>query len=65
MKLQRKASVASIILAAAWSLRLSPAGAQTPASPKSLDGLWVSDGYGDFLEFQQDSLRTYEITTLK
>lgn len=65
MKLQRNARLSAIILAAAaLSLRSLVAGAQTRPSPQSLDGLWLSDGYGDFLEFQGDSLRSYEITTL-
>jgi Peptidase family S41/Tricorn protease C1 domain len=63
--LQRKARLGAIIFAAAaLSIRPPFAGAQTQPSPQSLDGLWLSDGYGDFLEFQGDSLRGYEITTL-
>ena len=65
MKLRRKARLGAITFAAAaLSLRLPFAGAQTQPAPQSLDGLWLCDGYGDFLEFQRDSLRGYEITTL-
>jgi hypothetical protein len=65
MKLHREARLCAVIFAGA-ALSLGPrfAGAQTEGSPQSLDGLWLSDGYGDFLEFQGDSLRGYEITTL-
>ena len=40
------------------------ASAQTQPSAKSLDGLWLTDGYGDLIEFQGDDLRSFEITTL-
>jgi hypothetical protein len=65
MKLQGKVRLGAIVFAAAaLSLRPRFAGTQTQPSPQSLDGLWLSDGYGDFLESQGDSLRGYEITTL-
>jgi len=63
--LQRTARLGAIIFAAAaLSIRPPFVGAQTQPSPQSLDGLWLSDGYGDFLEFQGESVRGYEITTL-
>lgn len=49
--------------AVALSLDWPLAGAQAQPSP-TLDGLWLSDGYGYFFEFQGESLRAYEITTL-
>ena len=40
-----------IIVAGAMSLLLlAPAGAQTRLSKQSLDGLWLSDGYGKFCD---------------
>ncbi|HKE31162.1 MAG TPA: S41 family peptidase [Candidatus Angelobacter sp.] len=61
----RKARLCAIIFAAAaLSLHPSFAPAQTQPSPQSLDGLWLSDGYGDLVEFQGDTLRVYEITKL-
>ncbi len=32
------------------------------ASPESLAGLWLTDGYGELIEFQGDELRWFEIT---
>ena len=48
----------------ALSLDSPFADAQAQRSPQSLNGLWLSDGYGDFFEFQGDSLHSYETTTL-
>jgi hypothetical protein len=41
-----------------------PASASAQAQPPapSLDGLWLSDGYGELIEFQGDELRSFEIT---
>lgn len=65
MKLPRKARLWAIVFgAAALSFGSPGAGVQTRPFPQSLDGLWLSDGYGDFFEFQGDSLRSYEVTTL-
>src|SRR5579863_8196777 len=65
MKQQRNARLCAIVFGTA-ALTFGPpsAGAQTRPSPQPLDGLWLSDGYGGFFEFQGDSLRTYEITAL-
>ena len=41
-----------------------PVSAQTGSSTESLDGQWLTDGYGGFIELQGDTLRRYEITTL-
>src|SRR5262249_48150312 len=59
-----KAGLSAIIFAAGLMLHPSFAFAQTPPSPQSRDGPWLSDGYGDLVEFQGDSLRVYEITKL-
>jgi len=40
------------------------ASAQTRTYPRSLDGLWLTDGYREFLEFRGDDMRSYEITAL-
>jgi Peptidase family S41/Tricorn protease C1 domain len=38
--------------------------AQTPPIRQSLDGLWLTDGYGELIEIQGDNLRTYEVTSV-
>src|SRR5712692_1758453 len=38
------------------------AGAQAQPSTQSLDGLWLTDGYGELIEFQGEELRSFEIT---
>jgi hypothetical protein len=38
--------------------------AQTRTSPRSLDGLWLTDGYREFVQFRGDDMRSYEITAL-
>ena len=40
------------------------ASAQNQPLTKSLEGLWLTDGYGALIEFQGDDLRSSEITTL-
>src|ERR1700730_18161532 len=40
------------------------AGAQARPSTRPLDGLWLTDGYGELILFQGDALRTFEITKL-
>jgi len=65
LKLRRNTRLCAVVFGAAALLLGSPgADAQTQPSPQLLDGLWLSDGYGDFFEFQGDSLRLYEITAL-
>lgn len=65
MKLQRKAQLCGIIFSASGLFLLLPlASVQTNPTTQSLDGQWLTDGYGDLVEFQGDSLRGYEITTL-
>jgi hypothetical protein len=38
------------------------ASAQSQPSTQSLDGLWLTDGYGELIEFQGQELRRFEIT---
>ncbi len=38
--------------------------AQTRPAAQSLDGLWLTDGYGELLEVQGDHLRIYEVTSV-
>jgi len=65
MKLQRKARLGTIVfVAAALSLGLPLTGAEAQTPPQSLDGQWLSNGDGHFFEFQGESARDYEITTL-
>jgi hypothetical protein len=65
MKLQRKAWLCAIVFAASTLFLLPPsASVQTHPTTQSPDGEWLTDGYGDLVEFQGDSLRGYEITTL-
>ena len=65
MKLQRKARLGTIVfVAAALSLGLPLTGAEAQTPPQSLDGQWLSNGHGHFFEFQGESARDYEITTL-
>jgi Peptidase family S41 len=52
------------VIFAAWFLCPTFATAQTQRTTQPLDGLWLTDGYGDLVEFQGDSLRAYEITAL-
>ena len=65
MNLQCKVQHCVVVCASA-ALFLFPlsASAQNQRAMESLDGLWLSDGYGDLLEFQGNTLRGYEITTL-
>ena len=65
MNLQRKAELCIVVCASA-ALFLPPlsASAQVQRATESLDGLWLTDGYGELIEVQGDNLRAYEITTL-
>lgn len=64
MNQQRMARICAVTFLTAASI-LSPmlATAQNH-STESLDGLWLTDGYGELVEFQGDQLHIYEITTL-
>ena len=65
MNLPRKAELCMVVCASAASFLLpSSASARTQRATESLDGLWLTDGYGELIEVQGDSLRAYEITTL-
>jgi len=65
MNLERKAELC-IVVCVSTALFLLPisASAQIQQAAESLDGLWLTDGYGQLIEFQGDNLRAYEITTL-
>ena len=55
----------AIVFAASISFLLPPfARAQNHPTTLSLDGLWVTAGYGEFIEIKGNDLRVYEITTL-
>lgn len=58
-----RSHVAGWLLFAGVSLFSVPTRAQAPASVPSLDGLWLTDGYGRLIEFQGDELRRFEITS--
>jgi len=65
MNLQRKAELCIVLCAsAAFFLLPISASAQIQGATESLDGLWLTDGYGELIEVQGDNLRAYEITTL-
>lgn len=65
MNLERKVELCIVVCASA-ALFLLPlsASAQVQRPTESLDGLWLTDGYGQLIEVQGDNLRAYEITTL-
>jgi hypothetical protein len=65
MKPQHKAWLCAIIFAASASFLLPRfARAQNQPTTLSLDGLWLSDAYGELVEIKGNDLRVYEITTL-
>ena len=65
MNLKRKAQFGAVTFATVASF-LCPtfARGQTQPTTQSLDGLWLTDGYGELIDFQGDKLRTYQTTTL-
>jgi len=65
MNLERKAELCIVVcVSTALFLLTISASAQIQQAAESLDGLWLTDGYGQLIEFQGDNLRAYEITTL-
>jgi hypothetical protein len=54
----------AVIFAAAALCFVSSSRAQTRPSTRSLEGLWLTDGYGELIEFQGDDMRVFEVTTL-
>jgi len=65
INLQRQAELCIVLCAsAAFFVLPISASAQIQRATESLDGLWLTDGYGELLEVQGDNLRAYEITTL-
>ncbi len=61
---QQSVTWTTIVAGAVLLLSFAPARAQTQLTTRSLNGLWLTDGYGDLIEFQGDDLRIYEITSL-
>jgi peptidase S41-like protein/tricorn protease-like protein len=53
-----------VFTSAAFLIVPNVAAAETQPGTPSLDGLWLTDGYGMLVEFQGDDLRSYEITRL-
>ena len=65
MKPQNKTGFWAIIFAASASFLLPGfARAQNHPTTLSLDGLWLSDGYGELVELKGNDLRVYERTKL-
>jgi hypothetical protein len=66
MNLQRELRWVCAVAFTSAVLFLFPnfAHAQTQPDTQTLEGLWLSDGYGMFIEFRGDNLIHYEITTL-
>jgi len=64
MKSQHKVWLCATIFAAASFLLPRFTRAQNHATRLSLDGLWLTDGYGELIEFKGNDLRVYEITNL-
>src|ERR1051326_7008970 len=65
MKPQHKVWLCAVIFAAsASSLLPRYAPAQNHPATLSLDGLWLTDGYGELVEIKGNELRVYEIATL-
>ena len=55
----------AVVLASfAFFVSANSAGAQAQPATQSLDGSWLTDGYGMVIEFQGNTLRAYEITKL-
>src|SRR3989441_683227 len=61
--LQRPCAVLAFLLVGAVFVVI-PASVSAQAQPpaQSLDGLWLTDGYGELIEFQGDELHWFEIT---
>lgn len=55
---------AAVFAAGALFVFAGSTGAQTQPAAQSLDGLWLTDGYGMLIEIQGDALHAFEITKL-
>jgi len=53
---------AFLLVAAVFALFPASTSAQAQPFTQSLDGLWLTDGYGKLIEFKGDELRSFEIT---
>ena len=51
---------ATLILLSLWVLGVP----QAPVRTKPPEGLWLSDGYGLLIQFDDTELRTYELTSI-
>src|SRR2546422_5279018 len=58
------AMLAFLFVGAVFVVFPRSASAQAQPSTRSLDGLWLTDGYGELIEFQGEELRSFEITKL-
>ena len=61
---RRRRSSSLAVFALAYMLFAMPTGAEHVAPNQRMDGLWLTEGYGRLVEFQGDSLATFEITAL-
>src|SRR5450432_3257483 len=65
MKVQPRVWLCATIFAAVASLLLPRfTRAQNHSTRLSLDGLWLTDAYGELIEFKGNDQRIYEITNL-
>jgi hypothetical protein len=62
MTQQRCAMFAILLVGAVFAVFPVSTSAQAQPSAQSLDGLWLTDGYGKLIEFKEDELRIFEIT---
>jgi hypothetical protein len=63
-ELWRRTEIPTIVFAASISFLLPPFARAQNHPDGSLDGLWVTAGYGELVEIKGNDLRVYEITTL-
>jgi hypothetical protein len=59
---QRCAMFTFLLFGGAFAVFPASTSAQAQPSTRSLDGLWLTDGYGELIEFKGDELRSFEIT---
>jgi hypothetical protein len=59
---RRYAMFAFLLVGAVFAVFPASTSAQAQPSTQSLDGLWLTDGYGKLIEFEGGELRSYEIT---
>jgi C-terminal processing protease CtpA/Prc len=59
---QRWCAIFTFLLVVVFTVFPASMSAQAQPSTQSLDGLWLTDGYGELIEFKGDELRSFEIT---